>query len=65
MVLDISEVRVSDIIAVTTDHPIKFVSKSIDIFEVEELYENKHKEKIELEAVIITENGKRDETPLA
>ena len=63
-VLDICEVKVSDIIADVNDHPIEFVKKSIDIFEVEELYENKHKERIDLEAVIITENGKRNETPL-
>ena len=36
----------------------------MNIFDIEELYENAHKEKRDLEIVIITENGLKNEKPL-
>ncbi|MFE8701723.1 CBS domain-containing protein [Cytobacillus sp. FJAT-54145] len=57
-------IKVSDILEYEVEHPIAFVPKSINIFEVEEIFENAHKDKKELEAVIITENGKKHEAPL-
>ncbi|KAA0548541.1 CBS domain-containing protein [Bacillus sp. BGMRC 2118] len=62
--VDLSDIKVYDIISTVHDHPVEFVSKSTDIFTVEEIYEHKHKNKVDLEAVIITENGKRNEVPL-
>jgi predicted transcriptional regulator len=63
-IVDLSEVKVMDILAGVEHHPVEFAEKSLDIFEVEDIFENAHKDKTDLEAVIITENGKEDETPL-
>lgn len=63
-IVDLADIKVIDILANVKEHPIKFADKSIDIFEVEEIFENAHKEKTDLEAVIITENGGKNEKPL-
>lgn len=63
-IVDITDIRVFDIISTVKNHPIEFVSKALDIFSVEEIYEEKHKNKLDLEAVIITENGSNKESPL-
>ncbi|RKQ29291.1 CBS domain-containing protein [Oceanobacillus halophilus] len=62
--VDLTDIKVRDIISDVKEHPIEYVPKSIDIFSVEDLYENKHKDKVKLEAVIITGNGKNNEKPL-
>ena len=62
--VDMTDIKVGDILSNVKHHPIEFAPKSIDIFSVEDIYENKHKEKVGLEVVIITENGKCDESPL-
>ena len=43
---------------------IEIVSKDINIFEIENIFEKAHKKKRKIEGVIITENGKIDEVPL-
>ncbi|MFT4414222.1 CBS domain-containing protein [Fredinandcohnia humi] len=63
-VVELAEIKVKDVLKTVRNHPIEFAAKSIDIFSVEDIFENKHKNKIYLEAVIITENGKSDELPL-
>jgi predicted transcriptional regulator len=63
-IVDLSDIKVSDIFRIKEKHPIAFAPKSIDIFQVEDIYEEAHKEKQDLEVVIITENGKNTETPL-
>ncbi|WP_428912149.1 CBS domain-containing protein [Niallia sp. Krafla_26] len=62
--VDMTDITVGDVIANVKHHPIEFSSKAIDIFSIEEIYERKHKEKVDLEVVIITENGNGYETPL-
>jgi predicted transcriptional regulator len=62
--VDLVNIKVRDILTNVIQHPIEFANKSIDVFEVEEIYEEAHKNKTDLEAVIITENGKKDEKPL-
>ncbi|WP_066321776.1 CBS domain-containing protein [Bacillus sp. FJAT-29814] len=63
-IVNLSDVKVSDIMAIEKQHPIDFISKEINIFEVEDIFEKAHKKKSKLEAVIITENGRSDERPL-
>ena len=63
-IVDMTDIKVGDVIANVKNHPIEFASKAIDIFSIEDIYERKHKEKVDLEVVIITENGKCYETPL-
>ncbi|MEH7336064.1 CBS domain-containing protein [Neobacillus drentensis] len=63
-IVDLTDIKIGDILRDVKHHPIEFVPKSIDIFSIEDIYERKHKEKVELEVVIITENGKSDEKPL-
>jgi predicted transcriptional regulator len=63
-IVDITDIRVFDIISTVESHPIEFGSKTLDIFSVEEIYEGKHKNKLDLEAIIITENGSNSERPL-
>ncbi|WP_409252117.1 CBS domain-containing protein [Bacillus sp. SCS-153A] len=63
-ILELTEIKVMDILSGVESHPIEFAKKSLDIFEVEEIFENAHRDKTDLEAIIITENGRKDETPL-
>lgn len=63
-IVDLGDIMVSDIFSYAKIQPLAFAPKSIDIFEVEEIYEQAHKEKHDLELVIITENGKKTEAPL-
>lgn len=63
-ILDLREVQVKDIIKNVSEHPVQFVPKTINIFEVEEIFENAHKSNKNIEAIIITENGNRKESPL-
>lgn len=62
--VNFAEIHISDIMKYEKEHPIHFVSKQSNIFEVENIFEKSHKEKKKLEGVIITENGKSDEAPL-
>ncbi|WP_246941587.1 CBS domain-containing protein [Bacillus pinisoli] len=63
-IVTLSDIHVSDIMQFEKEHPLKFVSKSINIFEIEDYFELAHKEKQTLEAVVITENGSPNESPL-
>ncbi|MGJ7913025.1 CBS domain-containing protein [Neobacillus sp. LXY-1] len=62
--VNLADIHVSDIMKLEKNHPIDFVSKEINIFDVENIFEKAHKKKSKLEAVIITENGNADEKPL-
>lgn len=62
--VNLADIHVSDIMKYEKEHPIHFVSKQSNIFEVENIFEKSHKEKKKLEGVIITENGKSEEAPL-
>ena len=58
------EVTVGDIYGEDRHHPIVFVPKSYTIFEIEDVFEEFHKNKKDLEMAIVTENGRRTEKPL-
>ncbi|MBM7606355.1 putative transcriptional regulator [Metabacillus crassostreae] len=45
-------------------HNVSFVSKNMNILELEDLFEQYFQQKKKLEAVIVTENGSRNERPL-
>ncbi|PLS02338.1 CBS domain-containing protein [Neobacillus cucumis] len=60
----LTNILVSDILQAEKALPVKFAPKSINIFEVESIFEKEHLENKDLEAVIITENGKCNETPI-
>ena len=45
-------------------HAVTFVSRSYDVFQIEDLFEKSLQEKRKLEAVIVTENGRETEKPL-
>lgn len=62
--VDLSEVKVMDILVHEEKHPLEFGSKSLNIFDVEEIFSKEHKMKHDLEAVLITENGLENEQPL-
>ncbi|MCM3570356.1 CBS domain-containing protein [Neobacillus mesonae] len=62
--VNLADIRVSDIMKFEKNHPIKFVSKEINIFELENIFEKSHKNKRKLECVIISENGGPEEIPL-
>lgn len=62
--VDFAEAKVGDIFNFEEQHPIAFVSKTSNIFEVEEIFADAHMKKQDLECVMITENGKRDKKPL-
>lgn len=62
--VNLADTHIFDIMKYEKDHPIEFVAKSTNIFDVETIFGKSHKVKKKLEAVIITENGKKDEVPL-
>lgn len=62
--IQIVDQTVGDLIPYMKEAPIEFVSKHANIFEVEAIFEEKHRRKIDLEAVIVNENGKENEWPL-
>lgn len=63
-IVDLAEITVGDVISIVKDHPVEFAPKTINILAIEDIYEERHKEKVDLEVVIITENGQRNEKPL-
>ncbi|MBY0213486.1 MULTISPECIES: CBS domain-containing protein [Priestia] len=63
-ILDLSDTKIGDILVYEDQQLITFAPKSINIFEVEEIFEKYHQSKRHLEAVIITENGISNEVPL-
>lgn len=62
--IPLGDITVKEIFHFEEDHPIAFAPKSMNIFDMEELFEEAHKEKRDLEIVIITENGSHTENPL-
>jgi predicted transcriptional regulator len=62
--VNLADTHIFDIMKYEKDHLIEFVPKSTNIFDVETIFGKSHKVKKKLEAVIITENGKKDEVPL-
>ncbi|THE10010.1 CBS domain-containing protein [Bacillus timonensis] len=62
--INLTDIRVSDVISYETKHLIDFVDENKDIFAVEELFEKRHAHGKKLEAIIITENGQINEKPL-
>lgn len=61
---EISSAKVRDVYLNGSENQILFVPKSFNIFDVEDLFEQAHLEHKKIEMAIITENGKRNETPL-
>lgn len=63
-IVNLSDIKVADIMTYEKNYRVDFTSKEINIFDVENIFEKAHKKKSKLEAVIITENGRADEKPL-
>lgn len=61
---NLRNVKVSEVLQAGTRNKIVFVSKKMDIFEVEEVFERAHKNNNDLGCIIITENGIDKEKPL-
>jgi CBS domain-containing protein len=62
--IDVNAVNACDLKATEKTFTVMFSAKSLDIFEMEDIFEKAHLEGIKLEAVIITENGNASEKPL-
>ncbi len=63
-IVDLSDVKIQDVFEVEKRPPLTFQARTSTIFDVEECFEHYHQQKLDIEAVIITENGRDDETPL-
>jgi predicted transcriptional regulator len=63
-IVNLADIHVYDILKNEKVQPIHIVPKSVNIFEVENIFGKSHKEKQKLEGVIITENGRSNEAPL-
>ncbi|MGR3765871.1 CBS domain-containing protein [Rossellomorea sp. NS-SX7] len=63
-IVDLSHVKIKDVFQHEKEHPLAFAAKSSTIFDVEELFERYHQRKVDLEAIILTENGRKNEEPL-
>jgi CBS domain-containing protein len=62
--INIETIPVCDIFRYEKNHEVAFVNKKVDIYDVEELFEDYHLAHKKLEAVVITENGNMSERPL-
>lgn len=62
--INLANTRVADIMKFEKKQRVNFASKDTNIFEVENIFEEAHKNKQKLEAVIITANGTANEKPL-
>lgn len=62
--ISLENVPVQAILPFEKSHEVLFASRNIDIYEVEEMFEDYHLEHKKLEAVIITHNGSKSEKPL-
>ncbi|WP_042460583.1 CBS domain-containing protein [Neobacillus dielmonensis] len=60
----LTNIQVSDIMKFEKEQRVQVVSKEVNIFDVENIFEEAHKNKMKLEAVVITEHGKLDEKPI-
>lgn len=58
------EITIASLLTKVKMDELLFVNKSIDVFTIEDLFSERHRKGEELEVVLITENGKKDETPL-
>jgi predicted transcriptional regulator len=63
-VIDLSGQKLCDIKPFENTNTVKFVSKKMNIFELEDLFEERVQRKDKLEAVIITETGSEKEMPI-
>jgi len=62
--VNLSNILVANIMEFEKEHSLEIVAKDLNIFEIENIFEEAHKKKRKIEGVIITENGKMDEVPL-
>lgn len=62
--ISIEDVCARDILEVEKQHTVQFMSRRKTIFDLEKTFENAFDKNQKLEAVFITENGKKDEGPL-
>lgn len=63
-IVDLSEVKVKDMVYFEKDYALSFAPETINIFELEKMFVDAHLNKQILEAVLITKNGESDEQPL-
>jgi hypothetical protein len=61
---DLGNVKGKEILLHERNHPVALASELLNIFDIEQLFEKSHREKRDLEVVILTENGLKDEKPL-
>lgn len=63
-IVDLSEIKVKDMVPFEKKYALSFAPESINIFELEKIFVDAHLNKQILEAVLITKNGQADERPL-
>ncbi|MEH7886648.1 CBS domain-containing protein [Bacillus sp. JJ1609] len=57
-------IKANNLAVFEDEHNVKFINRKMDIFELEEIFEEAFQKKQRLEAVIVTETGSPVETPL-
>jgi predicted transcriptional regulator len=62
--VQIGEVKVKDLYTLRKSPAVEFVKKDVDMFEIEDVFEDYHLKNQKLEAVILTETGKQHEKPI-
>ncbi|OCA83087.1 hypothetical protein A8F94_18300 [Bacillus sp. FJAT-27225] len=63
-VIDLEGQKLADVQKFENTNTVKVVSKDMNVFELEDLYDSRTDEDSKLEAVIITENGSHKEKPI-
>jgi CBS domain containing-hemolysin-like protein len=61
--INLDEVKIKDLYNTKHVNRVEFVSQNTTVFEIEDIFEEDHKNKNKLEAVLITPRGKRTEKP--
>lgn len=61
--MSLGDIRIKELYDKTCKHEVAFVSQDATALDVEDLYEEYRRKKAKLEAVLITRNGKPEETP--
>lgn len=62
--ISFQNIAVSDVLQEESQHTVHFVKRQTDIFEIENLFADRQKDKVKVEAILITKTGNPDELPL-
>ncbi len=63
--VSLGDIKLKDVMKYQSDHNVAFAQKNVDIFTLEDIFEDHYQEGHKLEAIILTANGSKTEEPIA